>query len=90
MTTLCIALKFVILAKIRVLQCFLSLLEWIKVSSLRKHNQSVILKMCDLAFLIHICGHLNDLNNGLQGKCQLVTELYNNVSAFQMKLSFHS
>jgi hypothetical protein len=41
----------------------------------------------DLAFLTVVSGLLNYLNSRLQGKCQLVSQLYNNVSAFRMKLS---
>jgi hypothetical protein len=38
-----------------------------------------------------ICGHLNDLNSKLQGKCQLVSEMHNDISTIQIKLwSFHS
>ena len=40
----------------------------------------------DLAFLVDITTHLNELNTKLQGKNQLVTQLYENIKAFQLKL----
>jgi hypothetical protein len=82
------------LSKDKVLQHFLSLLKEIKVFFIEKgqpvsHSEAAYW-VCGLAFLMDICGHLNDLNSKLRGKCQLVSELYNNVSAFQMRLPlFH-
>jgi hypothetical protein len=78
------------LSKSKVLQRFLSLFEEIilflfwKMTARHFENASSV---CDLAFLTDICGHLNDLNSKMQGKCQPVSEVYNNVSAFRMKLS---
>jgi hypothetical protein len=43
--------------------------------------------MYDLASLTVICGHLNDLNSTLQGKRQIVSELYSDVLAFEIKLA---
>ncbi|XP_065658975.1 general transcription factor II-I repeat domain-containing protein 2-like [Hydra vulgaris] len=40
----------------------------------------------DLAFLVDITKHLNDLNIILQGKNKLVTTMFDNVRAFQTKL----
>ena len=40
----------------------------------------------DLAFLVDITTHLNELNTKLQGKNQLVTQLYEHIKAFQLKL----
>lgn len=40
----------------------------------------------DLAFLVDITNHLNNLNTALQGKDQLVNNLYDHVKAFQAKL----
>ncbi|KAE8745816.1 hypothetical protein FOCC_FOCC007463 [Frankliniella occidentalis] len=42
----------------------------------------------DLAFLVDITGHLNDLNKKLQGKAYLITDMYRDISAFQDKLTF--
>jgi hypothetical protein len=42
--------------------------------------------LCDLVFLDDITSHLNELNLKLQGKDQLITELCDNIRAFQMKL----
>ena len=41
----------------------------------------------NLAFLVDITAHLNDLNIKLQGRNQLVTELFGYVVAFEKKLS---
>jgi hypothetical protein len=49
--------------------------------------------ICDIAFWPSnlLCGCVSDIYIKLQGKCQLVTEWYNNVSTFQIKLMlFHS
>ncbi|XP_068209107.1 general transcription factor II-I repeat domain-containing protein 2-like [Palaemon carinicauda] len=42
--------------------------------------------MFDLAFLVDITSHLNDLNSKLQGKNKLFPSLVNDISAFKMKL----
>ena len=42
--------------------------------------------LCDLAFLVDITEKLNCLNVALQGKDQLVHELYSCIMAFEMKL----
>lgn len=42
----------------------------------------------DLSFLSDIVGHLNDLNVRLQGKQSLVTEMWELICAFKMKLRF--
>ncbi|CAH1106332.1 unnamed protein product [Psylliodes chrysocephalus] len=39
--------------------------------------------LCDLAFLVDITKHLNDLNLNLQKQGQLVNQLYNHVISFQ-------
>lgn len=44
----------------------------------------------DLAFLVDITEHLNLLNVKLQGRNQLITDVYGNVKAFEMKLSLWS
>ena len=40
----------------------------------------------DLAFLVDVTSHLNDLNMKLQGKNQLITEMMGHVRAFELKL----
>lgn len=40
----------------------------------------------DLAFLVDVTSHLNDLNLKLQGKSKLFPSLVNDINAFQMKL----
>ncbi|PNF30094.1 hypothetical protein B7P43_G03134 [Cryptotermes secundus] len=40
----------------------------------------------DLAFMVDITWHLNDLNLKLQGKRQLVVSLYDSIKAFKLKL----
>lgn len=42
--------------------------------------------LCDLAFLVDITGHLNDLNLKLQKQGQLVNQLYSHLIAFQNKI----
>jgi len=42
--------------------------------------------LADLAFLVHLIGHLNTLNKNLQGKAQLVPQLYAHMKAFRAKL----
>lgn len=44
----------------------------------------------DLAFLVDITGHLNQLNKKLMGKDKFITELVNSVSAFKLKLQLFS
>jgi hypothetical protein len=39
-----------------------------------------------LAFLVDVTGHLNNLNKELQGKGKLITDIYNNIKAFRVKL----
>ena len=41
----------------------------------------------DLAFLVDITNHLNVLNTQLQGKNQLISQLYAHVSSLQCKLT---
>lgn len=42
--------------------------------------------MCDFAFLVDVTAHLNQLNVQLQGREHLINELFQFVSAFEMKL----
>lgn len=41
---------------------------------------------CNLAFLTDIMDHLNGLNLKLQGKKQIITQMYDNVKSFKVKL----
>lgn len=43
--------------------------------------------MCDFAFLIDITQHLNELNLRLQGKDQLIHAMFDQIKAFESKLS---
>jgi hypothetical protein len=40
----------------------------------------------DLAFLVDMTRHLNNLNKELQGKGKLITDMYNGIKAFRVKL----
>jgi hypothetical protein len=40
----------------------------------------------DLASFADMTGHLNTLNKELQGKDKLITEIFNNIKAFKVKL----
>jgi hypothetical protein len=40
----------------------------------------------DLACLVDVTGHLNNLNKELQGEDKLITDMYNNIKAFRAKL----
>lgn len=42
--------------------------------------------ICDVAFMVDTTDLLNSLNVRLQGKEQIITELFDHVKAFQMKL----
>ena len=44
--------------------------------------------IANLAFLVDITAHLNDLNLKLQGRNQLVSDLFSYVAAFERKLNF--
>ena len=42
--------------------------------------------LTDLAFLVDLTAHLNELNMCLQGENQLIDSMFQTVTAFQMKL----
>ena len=44
----------------------------------------------DLAFLVDVTSHINDLNLKLQGKSKLFPSLVNDINAFNMKLKISS
>lgn len=73
------------------LERFLNLIEEIGIFLAEKQRDVPELKnpdwLCDLAFLVDITNHLNVLNTRLQGKNQLISQLYAHVSSFQCKLT---
>jgi hypothetical protein len=42
----------------------------------------------DSAFFVDVTGHLNTLNEELQGKDTLITEMFDGIKAFKVKLRF--
>ena len=42
--------------------------------------------ICELAFLVDVTTHLNELNSKLQSRDQLVYQLYSHVKTFQNKI----
>ncbi|XP_037773849.1 general transcription factor II-I repeat domain-containing protein 2-like [Penaeus monodon] len=44
--------------------------------------------MQDLAFMVDVTEHLNNLNNMLQGHSKVATQYYDSICAFKLKLSF--
>ncbi|XP_042272649.1 general transcription factor II-I repeat domain-containing protein 2-like [Thunnus maccoyii] len=73
-----------------VLQWFYSLRsnigKFLKEKGRPLHELSDPLWLADLAFLVYLTGHLNTLNKRLQGKEQLVPQLYAHMKAFRAKL----
>ncbi|XP_074498631.1 general transcription factor II-I repeat domain-containing protein 2-like [Sebastes fasciatus] len=73
-----------------VLQRFYSLRseidQFLKEKDRPLHELSDPLWLADLAFLVDLTGHLNTLNKSLQGKDQLVPQLYAHMKAFCVKL----
>lgn len=69
---------------------FLELREEIKAfQATKKNNIQVPCNkhwICDLAFLVDITQLLNVLNLQLQGKDQIISQLYDHVRAFKQKL----
>jgi uncharacterized protein YqfB (UPF0267 family) len=69
-------------------RCFFDLRnEIILFLEMKKQDVSNISTKCilDLAFMVDIKKHLNELNLNLQGKKKLITSIYDNVKAFQTK-----
>ncbi|KAJ8397010.1 hypothetical protein AAFF_G00010640 [Aldrovandia affinis] len=60
--------------------------EFLKEKNQPLHELSDPLWLADLAFLVDLTDHLNTLNKSLQGKEQLVTQLYAHMKAFYVKL----
>lgn len=73
------------------LERFLILIEEIEIFLTDKKKDVPELKnpecLCDLAFLVDITNHLNVLNTRLQGKDQLIFQLYAHILSFQSKLT---
>jgi hypothetical protein len=40
----------------------------------------------NLAYLVDVTGHMNNLNKELQGKEKLITNMYNSIKAFKARL----
>jgi hypothetical protein len=70
-----------------VLKQFFDLLNEIKLFMEKKGRNIEELNdegwITDLAFLVDVTGHLNNLNKELQGKDKLITDMYNNIMAFK-------
>ena len=77
------------LSRAKVLQRFYFLHQEIKLFMEMKDKHIAELSseewLLDLAFLVDITAHLNDLGMKLMGKGQLVTNLLDHIKAFQMK-----
>ena len=77
------------LSRGNVLKCFFALRNEIA-SFLEMKNNAVFLAdatfQCNLAFLTDITHHLNELNLKLQGKKQIITQMYDQVKSFKVKL----
>jgi hypothetical protein len=75
-----------------VLKQFFDLLDEIKLFMEKKGRNIEELNdegwITDLAFLVDVTGHLNNLNKELHGKDKLITDMYNNIMVF--KSSFDS
>lgn len=78
------------LSRGKVLHRFYCLREEIKVFMEMKEKPIPELSnanwLLDLAFLVDITNHLNDLNTKLQGQDQLIHNLYDHIKGFQTKL----
>lgn len=74
----------------KVLQCFFELHEEIRVFQATKKNSIQVPSdnhwLADLAFLVDITELLNILNLQLQGRDQIITQLYDHVRALKQKL----
>lgn len=78
------------LSRGKVLKRFFALRDEIA-SFIKMKNKAVPLLtdstfQCNLAFLTDITDHLNALNLKLQGKKQIITQMYDNVKSFKVKL----
>ena len=79
------------LSRGNVLKCFFALRE--KIDSFMKMKNKEVPQLADfiyisnLAFLTDLTDLLNVLNTKLQGRKQLITQMFDNVKAFQIKLT---
>jgi hypothetical protein len=73
-----------------VMQRFFYLLKEIKLFTENKNKRIEELDdegwISDLAFFMDVTGHLNTLNKELQGKDKLITEMFDSIKAFKVKL----
>ena len=69
---------------------FFDIIQEIDLFFIQKCEQIIILSnpewINDLAFLVDITRYLNELNTKLQGKDQLITDLFSHINAFKVKL----
>ena len=78
------------LSRGKVLKRFFDLLE--EIDSFMKIKNSEVPELTNsnfisnLAFLTDVTDHLNDLNIKLQGKDQIITQMYDHVKSFKVKL----
>jgi len=79
------------LSRGKVLRRFFDLLEEIDSFMKSKNKEVPELKdsnfISNLAFLTDITEHLNDLNTKLQGKDQIITQMFDHIKSFKVKLS---
>lgn len=79
------------LSRGNVLKRFFALRE--EIDSFMKMKNKEVPQLADstfisnLAFLTDLTSHLNALNTNLQGKKQLITQIFDNVKSFQVKLT---
>ena len=78
------------LSRGNVLKCFFAFRNEIA-SFMKMKNMAVPLLadaifQCNLAFLSDITHHLNELNLKLQGKKQIIAQMYDHVKSFKVKL----
>ena len=72
------------------LKCFYNLADEVAIFMDMKGKHVPALKdkswLCDLAFLVDVTTHLNEVNTNLQKQGQLVHELYGHIKSFEHKL----
>jgi hypothetical protein len=78
------------LSRGKVLERFFYIIQEIDVFFIQKCEQIIVLSdpkwINDLAFLVDITRYLKELNTKLQGKDQLITDLFSHINALKVKL----